>query len=237
MDTRSPLDVNLNVKVEIAENKLVLSPGIGTYKYCFIFLHGLGMPVQRFYNFFLSEELINLMTDFKIVLPQAPIAHVTLEKKPTYSWFNIVERKFGKPFDEIFGRQEILDNSKTVAEIIDEEAKLLNGDYSKVFLGGFSQGCAMSLNIGATSPHKLGGIIGYAGYLFEITPPMDEEKNVLVLHGDKDKLRPWTDVEHTYEPLKNKKNVKFLLIKDMGHDLYSDEARKAVYDFIRERCD
>jgi len=236
MDGKSSLDVKVNMKVDITDKQLVLSPADGNHKYCLIFLHGLGMTVQKFFNFFLSEEMINLLSDFKIVLPQAPQVPVTVEKRTTYSWFNVIERKFGKPFDEIFGRQEIIDNGKTITELIDQEAKALGGDYSKVFLGGFSQGCAMSLYVGLSIPQKLGGIIAYAGYNFEITPEIPDDRNVIIIHGTKDNIRPWSQVEHTYEPLKNKESVKFMMYQGMGHDLYSDEARKNVYKFIRERC-
>lgn len=39
----------------------------------------------------------------------------------------------------------------------------LNG---KIFVGGFSQGCAVSLLYGLTTKQKLGGVIGYSGFLF-----------------------------------------------------------------------
>ena len=94
----------------------------------------------------------------------------------------------------------------------------------------------MSLYVGLSIPQKLGGIIAYAGYNFEITPQVPDDRNVVIIHGTKDNIRPWSQVEHTYEPLKNKENVKFLMYQGMGHDLYSDEARKNVYEFIRERC-
>lgn len=237
MENQSPLDVQLNLNIEVSDKRLVLAPADGNYKYCLVWLHGMNMSVQKFYNVFLSEEMIGLLKDFKIILPQAPIAPVTVEGgKAVFSWFNVTQRKFGKPFDELFGRQEIYDNSKTIVDIIDAEAKHLGGDYSKVFLGGFSAGCAMALYNGLSIPQKLGGIIGYAGYFFEITPELPDDRNLLILHGNKDTVRPWAQVEATYAPLKDKENVKFLLYPSMGHDLYCDEARKAVHDFIRERC-
>ena len=211
-----------------------MAPASGTYKYSLIWLHGMNMQVQKFYNIFLSDEMINLLADFRIILPQAPVAPVTVEGKSVYSWFNVTERKFGKPFDELFGRQEIINNAKTISDLVDVEAKSLGGDYSKVFVGGFSQGCALALYVGLSIPHKLGGVIGYAGYFFEISPELSSDKNLLIIHGHKDKIRPWTQVEHTYQPLQNKENVKFLFFDGMGHDMNTDEARKAVYNFLKE---
>ena len=35
----------------------------------------------------------------------------------------------------------------------------------QITLGGFSQGCLMSLEVGLRYPHKLAGIVGISGYL------------------------------------------------------------------------
>jgi phospholipase/carboxylesterase len=65
-----------------------------------------------------------------------------------------------------------------VQSVIDEEVAALGGDPSKVFIGGFSQGCAMAIHNGLIyKGGLLGGIIGMSGYLFpqtklpEISPP------------------------------------------------------------------
>lgn len=46
--------------------------------------------------------------------------------------------------------------------MIDEEAKLLGGT-EKVFIGGFSQGCAISLATFLNYPSVLGGVAGLSG--------------------------------------------------------------------------
>ena len=237
MENSSHDNINLKVHIKLNRSQLVLSPVNKAYKYCLIWLHGLNMSVQDFFSLFLAEDLIGLLTDTKIVIPQAPKAFVNVEGREVFSWFNVIERNFAKPFDEIFDRQEITTNSKTITELIHQEAEALQGNYSRVFLGGFSGGCAMSLHVGLSLPQKLGGIIGYAGYLFEITPKLSDDRNVLVIHGHKDKIRPWMTVEHTYLPFKEKDNVKILLFDNIEHDIRSSEGRKAVYKFIRERTD
>lgn len=37
----------------------------------------------------------------------------------------------------------------------------------RIFIGGFSQGCAMSLCYGLTADRLIGGVIGFSGHLFE----------------------------------------------------------------------
>jgi len=49
-----------------------------------------------------------------------------------------------------------------VSKIIDKEAATL-GNSNKVFVGGFSQGCAVSLATLISYPKPLGGIVGMSG--------------------------------------------------------------------------
>lgn len=237
METTSTSGTDIKINIKSTPERLVIQPEDGKYKYCLVFIHGLLMPVEDCYPFLLSKEMIGLLKDFKIVVPQAPVSPVTIENgKRVYSWFDIIERNFDKPFDEIFGRKEIIENSKTITEIINTEAQALGGDYSKVFLAGFSQGCAMTLNVGTSLPQKLGGIVGIAGYYFEISPDLQDDRNILIIHGKSDPLRPWETVEPGYKRLKDKENVKFVLVEKMRHNLFSEEARRVAYEYIRERA-
>ena len=95
-----PYKENTNIKVEYNEIGLVLSPSDKNHEYCLIWLHGLDYYPQRFLNFFLSEELIKLTHNFKIVIPQGPIKHSTLMKKETVSWYDIYVRDFSLPFEK-----------------------------------------------------------------------------------------------------------------------------------------
>lgn len=65
-----------------------------------------------------------------------------------------------------YSQEEILDSVQIVRKYIDEEVAKLGNDPSKVFIGGFSQGCAISL---ATMMHYdngvLGGCLGLSGMM------------------------------------------------------------------------
>lgn len=54
------------------------------------------------------------------------------------------------------------------------------GDFSKVFVGGFSQGCIMSFLIALNFVGMLGGILGYSGLIVPIykilSTPLISEK-------------------------------------------------------------
>jgi len=85
-----------------------------------------------------------------------------------------------------FSREEVEESKTTIISIFEKERELLGGDWSKLFLAGFSQGCVMTYHVAFSLKKKLGGIIGYAGYLFDITEDALENLNILVIHGAAD---------------------------------------------------
>jgi len=60
----------------------------------------------------------------------------------------------------------------------------------------FSQGCLMTIDVGARYPHRLGGLIGVSGYVHEPErllkefSPVAREQRFLVTHGTDDPLIP-----------------------------------------------
>lgn len=77
----------LNIK--ITKDSITLSPSNKPHKYCLIFLHGFAMQIQSFLRVFLSPELIGLLNDFKIYIPQAPLRFSTQFNKHVFSWYNL----------------------------------------------------------------------------------------------------------------------------------------------------
>lgn len=85
------------------------------------------------------------------------------------SWYDILS--FEKPS---YGRLTLSDHFKRydqdqikesvaqISKMIDEEAKLL-GSSKKVFIGGFSQGCAISIATLLSYPEPLGGVVCLSG--------------------------------------------------------------------------
>ena len=58
------------------------------------------------------------------------------------SWYDILSLSDGR-VDET----QIAKSTKRVLTVIHQEARLLGEDYTKIFLGGFSQGCCMSIQV------------------------------------------------------------------------------------------
>tara|TARA_B110000444_G_C18791667_1_gene572751 strand:+ start:60 stop:713 length:654 start_codon:yes stop_codon:yes gene_type:complete len=125
------------------------------------------------------------LPDTLFVCPDAPERCAV---SPTgYQWFDLMDQT----------KEQILIKS-LVAEIklntlIDEviEKNSLSGD--KIIIGGFSQGCMISLQTGIKRKSKINSIIGYSGKIIDINylkNNIHSRPNIILMHGDKDEIVP-----------------------------------------------
>jgi phospholipase/carboxylesterase len=77
----------------------------------------------------------------------------------------------------------------------------------QTILGGFSQGCLMSLDVAARYPHRLAGVVGISGYvcqpetLVKELSPVAREQKFLITHGTCDPLLPIEQVRPQVQQL------------------------------------
>jgi phospholipase/carboxylesterase len=77
----------------------------------------------------------------------------------------------------------------------------------QTILGGFSQGCLMSLDVAARYPHRLAGVLGISGYVCEPETlvkelsPVAREQKFLLTHGTYDPLLPIEQVRGQVQQL------------------------------------
>ena len=228
--------ITKHYKLSVTEDGFEITSIEREPKYCLIFLHGLGGNGLQFIETFTQEPFLSIIDGFKFVIPNAPTRSVGVKgDKKCQSWYDVKTREWNLPFEDIFSVPEIEESTKRIHRILENEIKLI-GDSSKVFIGGFSQGVAMSLQAGLSFNQKLGGLIGWCGYFFEITKESNEnsETPILIIHGLADEVRPWEKVKHTFQRLEGKSNVKFELIPGMKHKR-SDEAKKILVNWINEQ--
>lgn len=78
----------------------------------------------------------------------------------------------------------------------------------QITLGGFSQGCLMSIETGLRYPHRLAGIVGISGWVFELESlvreltPVARSQRLLITHGLYDPLLPFSNVQQQVRQLK-----------------------------------
>lgn len=122
--------------------------------------------------------------------------------------------------------------------MISTELKEIDNDYKRLFLGGFSQGSALALNVASKLDQKVGGVVMVAGFMSKFTKINENQEipDTLVVHGNKDDKMPWPKAQKLMKTIINRPNLETVVIEDMGHNLYSDEAKEAMYNFLRKRA-
>jgi phospholipase/carboxylesterase len=89
---------------------------------------------------------------------------------------------------------------KLLFELLDS-LRAKNFPADQITLGGFSQGCLMSVETGLRYPHKLAGIAGISGWVFEIEnlvrdlTPAAKAQRLFLSHGHYDPLLPFMEVK------------------------------------------
>jgi len=129
-------------------------------KSAIIILHGLGasatdfVPVARQWN-------LRAVGDVRYVFPDAPVRPVTINGGMSMpAWYDILGVDLVRREDE----KSLRESAASLQELIAREvAKGIPA--SRIVLGGFSQGCAMTLLAGLRAPQRLAGLMGLSGYL------------------------------------------------------------------------
>jgi predicted esterase len=189
-------------------------------------MHGLGDSSSGFLNYF-QKPNSPLYSGARIRLLQALQRKVTVSGSTCNSWYDI------RTFNKAAGNDEqrySMEEVKQSYGIIDKEVKKEvefwekeqgveeGGGERQVYLGGFSQGCAMSLFYGLQCERPIAGIIGFSGYLFDSTKTTNLGKtNILLNHGDHDFRAELPHSEKTYQRILSDPHVKFVKYPGMDH--------------------
>jgi phospholipase/carboxylesterase len=125
------------------------------------------------------------LPDTLFVCPDAPERCAV--SSSGFQWFDLMDQT----------RDQVLIKS-LVAEIklntlIDEVIEKNNLVSEKVAIGGFSQGCMISLQTGIKRKDKISSIIGYSGKIIDkkhLQNSINSRPNIILMHGDKDEIVP-----------------------------------------------
>lgn len=152
-----------------------------------LLLHGLGSN---------GRDLIGLapywdsgLPDTLFVSPDAPFAcdMVPPGYPDSYQWFSLQDRDPDKILAGVLNAAPLLE--AFIGKLLKEH----DVPASKMVLGGFSQGCMMSLYIGPYYKQKLAGVLGYSGALVwpPATPPL-QKLPIHLVHGEADDVVPFS---------------------------------------------
>ncbi|KAL4956524.1 Alpha/Beta hydrolase protein [Aspergillus filifer] len=177
-----------------------------------ILLHGRGSNSGRFGEEFLSSTgIAQRLPTTKFIFPTASKRRSTvLKRTPINQWFDNYSLEDPNTRTEL-QLDGLRETGSFLRKLVEEEAGVLSGvgdsngnGYSRVIIGGLSQGCAASVFclLGGGFVKALGGFIGMSGWL-----PLEEEvSGILVMNENSDE--DGNENEDDYDPF--------------GHDSDSD---------------
>ena len=151
--------------------------------------------------------------------------------------------------DEYYGGHSWFDYPGDIAPGIHRSRQLLfallddlrakNFPADQITLGGFSQGCLMAIETGLRYPHKLAGIVGISGWVFEIEnllrdlTPVSKTQRLLITHGHFDPILPFAEVKPQIETLQQSGlNVAWHDFPK-AHTVHGEEEIAVIRKFIR----
>tara|TARA_A100001011_G_scaffold318682_1_gene338493 strand:- start:264 stop:917 length:654 start_codon:yes stop_codon:yes gene_type:complete len=137
-----------------------------------------------------------------------------------FQWFDLIDQT----------PEQILSKS-LVAEIklnklIDEVKEKNNLSANQIIIGGFSQGCMISLQTGIKRKDKINSIIGYSGRVIDIehlSKNIVSRPNIILMHGDIDQVVP---IEGLLEAkdffIRNNYKIETKIFKNCEHRIPSE---------------
>ena len=136
------------------------------------------------------------------------------------AWFNMKSLNLNDLNEEDF-----VESSKTLDLIVEDKLKI--NPKSKIYIGGFSQGAALSIFYGINTNYKVQGIISFSGFVPKFNyQDKTITKPILKIHGINDDIINFQTSENTFDLL----NFSNLVSKsyNMGHEVNEDQ----VFDLL-----
>jgi len=153
-----------------------------------IMLHGLGDSMEGWRWF---PEVMELSW-LNYLLVNAPDDYFG-----GFSWFDVNDMVPG-----------VRRSRKLLSELLDD-LRAKNFPAEQITLGGFSQGCLMAIETGLRYPHRLAGIVGISGWIYEPEKlvqelsPVARSQRLLMTHGTNDPMIPIDKVRRQVPLLQN----------------------------------
>eukprot|EP00929_Paragymnodinium_shiwhaense_P001244 TRINITY_DN101474_c0_g1_i1.p1 TRINITY_DN101474_c0_g1~~TRINITY_DN101474_c0_g1_i1.p1 ORF type:complete len:402 (+),score=37.79 TRINITY_DN101474_c0_g1_i1:59-1207(+) len=136
----------------------------GAHTATIIYLHGYKVGGRR-----VRMKAEDLPDGVRCVLPTAADIPITSSGgRPQLAWYDYVTNCHGRAEDELDERTLSVSRDRIYA-LVEKEAKIFGGDWSRVLIGGTSQGCATALDAFVRAPKPLGGFVGVAGHPLSCT--------------------------------------------------------------------
>ena len=192
-----------------------------------ILLHGYGGDGKD-----ISVLTLNWKRFLKNTVFLCPNGHEICDINPQgYQWFDLSSNN-----EEYILKKSL--NAEIIINKFIEEVKIkYNLSNNNVVLGGFSQGCMLSINVGVTSEDEFNCIVGFSGKIINKENLQSRIKNkskILLIHGDQDEIVSSSFLLESKDFFeRNKFEIKTKIFKNCGHHIPIDASSMAL-NFIKK---
>jgi phospholipase/carboxylesterase len=139
-----------------------------------------------------GKDISILANYWKAHLPETificPDAPEKCAASPTgYQWFDLIDQTPEQVLSKSLVAESKL--NKLINEVKEKNNLLSN----QIAIGGFSQGCMISLQTGIKRKDKVNSIIGYSGRIIDkehLGKNIVSRPNIVLMHGEKDQIVP-----------------------------------------------
>ena len=168
------------------------------------------------------------LPDTIFICPDAP---EKCKVSPTgYQWFDLMDQTT----DEILAKSIVAEMK--LNKLIDEVKEKNNITSEQIALGGFSQGCMISLQTGIKRQDKIQCILGYSGKIIDtkhLGNNINSKPKVILMHGDKDQV---VSINYLLEAKdffkKNDYQIETKIFKDCEHRIPTEGSSLGL-EFIK----
>ena len=123
------------------------------------------------------------LPDTIFICPDAP---EKCAASPTgFQWFDLMDQTA----EQVLAKSLVAENK--LNKLIDEVKEQNQLDASQIIIGGFSQGCMITIQTGIKRKDKINSIIGYSGRIIDtdhLSKNMNSRPNIILMHGDIDQI-------------------------------------------------
>ena len=171
----------------------------------------------------------NFLEDTVFLCPDGP--EICAVNENGYQWFDLMDQSK----DEILTKSLIAENKLNI--FIEEIKEKFSLQADKICIGGFSQGCMITIQTGLKRQDNINSIFGYSGKIIDIShleKNLVSRPNIILLHGDKDEVVPPSfllEAKQFFE--KNNFKIKTKIFKNCEHRIPT-EGLSLGLDFIKK---
>ena len=148
-----------------------------------------------------------------------------------FQWFDLIDQSQDQILTKSFVAEIKLN------KLIEEVKQKNNLTSNEIAIGGFSQGCMISLQTGLKRRDKIKCIIGYSGRIIDVEhlgKNINSRPKIILMHGDKDTVVPLNSLLEAKEFFNtNNYNIQTKIFKNCEHRIPAEGSSLGL-EFIKK---